>query len=72
MSKTLLDTLKEKYGDEYNIEQVEIFHQYNITEYHSEDGNEIYKLRIKLNNDINISETWHTSTETILYKLLNI
>jgi hypothetical protein len=71
MSKTLLDTLKEKYGDEYNIEEVEQFHQFNIQMIETEDGNEVYKLRRKFGQDV-IHETWHTSADSILIKLLNL
>ena len=72
MEKTLLDTLREKYGDEYNIEQVENFNQYNIEMYETEEGNEVYKLRIKYCENGLVHETWHTSSETILYKLLKL
>jgi hypothetical protein len=71
MSKTLLGTLKEKYGNEYNIEEVEKFHQYNILMIETQDGNEVYKLRRKLYNEDVVHETWHTTPETILNSLLN-
>jgi hypothetical protein len=72
MEKTLLGTLREKYGDEYNIMPVEKFSQYNIAMYETEDGNSIYKLRIKFRNEDVVHETWHTNADTILYRLLNL
>jgi uncharacterized protein YcaQ len=72
MEKTLLATLREKYGDEYNIMPVEQFHQYKIEMYETEDGNSIYKLKIKFCNEVVLHETWHTNADTILYRLLNL
>lgn len=70
MKNTLIEQLKEKYGLEYNIEEVEQFNEYNITFYESENGDDIYKLRIKYNNG-DIKTTWHTSEDTIVNQLLN-
>jgi hypothetical protein len=72
MSKTLLGTLKEKYGNEYNIEEVEKFNQFNITMIETEDDILVFKLRIKLNDEDVVRETWHTTSDTILNKLLNL
>lgn len=70
MKKTLLDTLKENFGDEYNIEEVNEFTSYNLTEIETEEGGEIYKLIIKKSNGDFIT-TWHTSSDTILLQILN-
>jgi predicted metal-binding protein len=72
MSKTLLSTLQEKYGNEYNIEEVEKFHQFNITMIETEDDILVFKLRIKFNDEDEVLETWHTTSDTILNKLLKL
>ena len=70
MKNTLIEQLKEKYGSEYNIEEVEQFNEYNITFYESENGESIFKLRLKKSNG-EIKTTWHTTEDTIVNQLLN-
>lgn len=73
MKKTLIETLKEKYGSKYNfeeIEEVEHFNEYNITHHQSENGDDIYRLRIKSSNG-DTKTTWHTSEDTIVSQLFN-
>jgi hypothetical protein len=70
MKKTLLDTLKENFGDEYNIEEVNEYNSYNITEFLTAEGGEVYKLIIKKPNGESTS-IWHTTADTILLQLLD-
>lgn len=70
MKKTLYETLTEKYGDEYNIEEIDDFTSYSIAEIETEEGGEIYKLIIKKVNGDCIT-TWHTTADTVLLQILN-
>lgn len=68
MAKTLLDTLRDNFGDKYNIEE-EALNSYKIDEFLTEEGGEVYKLVIKKPNG-GFTTTWHTTADTILLQLL--
>lgn len=70
MAKTLLKTLQDKYGDEYDIQEEEKFYEYNITMIPAEDDNHIFKLRMKSKDNAFIYTTWHRTEETLLFHLL--
>ena len=71
MKNNLLEALQEKYGAEYNIEEVDEYKTLHITVYESQNGDDIYKLRIKSIDGTEIFTTWHLDSETILFQLLN-
>ena len=69
MKKELIDVLKDKYGKEYEIKEVEQFKKINITVIPGEGGSNIYKLREAKGNFI--YTTWNSSLDKLLDKLIN-
>jgi hypothetical protein len=69
MKKQLIDVLKDKYGKEYEIKEVEQFKKINITVIPGEGGSNIYKLREAKGNWI--YTTWNSSLDKLLNKLIN-
>jgi hypothetical protein len=69
MKKQLIDVLKDKYGKEYDIKEVEQFKKINITVIPGEGGSNIYKLREAKGNWI--YTTWNSSLDKLLNKLIN-
>jgi hypothetical protein len=67
----LLEALQKKYGEEYNIEQVDEFKTIHITVYESQSGDDIYKLRVNSSDGSKVYTTWHLDSDTILFQLLN-
>jgi len=70
MANTLLERLQDKYGEQYDIKEVEKFYEYNITMIPAEDDNHIYKLRMKSKDNSFIYTTWHRTEDTLLNHLL--
>lgn len=69
MKKQLIDVLKDKYGKEYDIKEIEQFKKINITVIPGEGGSDIYKLREAKGNFI--YTTWNSSLDKLLDKLIN-
>lgn len=69
MKKQLIDVLFDKYGKEYDIEEVVQFKKINITIIPSENGTQIYKLREA--KGVFIYTTWHSNLDTLLNALIN-
>ena len=69
MKKQLIDVLKDKYGKDYEIKEVEQFKKINITVIPGEGGSNIYKLREAKGNWI--YTTWNSSLDKLINKLIN-
>lgn len=69
MKKQLIDVLKDKYGKEYDIKEIEQFKKINITVIPGEGGSDIYKLREAKGNWI--YTTWNSSLDKLINKLID-
>jgi hypothetical protein len=69
MKKQLIDVLFDKYGKEYDIEEVVQFKKINITIIPGENGTQIYKLR-EAKGGFTYT-TWHSNSDTLLNALIN-
>lgn len=69
MKKQLIDVLFDKYGKEYDIEEVVQFKKINITIIPGENGTQIYKLREA--KGCFTYTTWHSNSDTLLNALIN-
>lgn len=69
MKKQLIDVLFDKYGKEYDIEEVVQFKKINITIIPGENGTKIYKLR-EAKGGFTYTN-WHSNIDTLLNALIN-
>ena len=69
MKKQIIDVLFDKYGKEYDIEEVVQFKKINITIIPGENGTQIYKLR-EAKGGLTYT-TWHSNSDTLLNALIN-